>query len=346
MSLAEVDTTAMDALRERLRQMSLYPLWDSLHALVPPQPAPAYGAHLWRYDDVRAGLMEAGGLITAEQAERRVLILENPDMPGSASVTPTLYAGVQLVLPGEIAPAHRHTQSALRMILEGEDAVTAVEGEEIFMRPGDLVLTPNWRWHDHGNATDRPMLWLDGLDIPLVRYLNGGFSEKSNARTGARTRLPGDGRARFGAGMAPAEWRPASRASPKAHYPYAECREAIHLVSRSDAVDSFHGWRMRYVNPADGGPVLPTLSCYLRMIPRGFVTRPYRATDGRVFTAREGRGTATVDGQPLAFGPRDVFVVPGWSRVSFEAEDETVLFEMSDRGVQEMLDLWREDRAV
>jgi gentisate 1,2-dioxygenase len=346
MSLAEVDATAMDSLRKRLAARSMYPLWDSLHALVPSQPNRHYRPFVWRYDEVRELLMEAGEIISAEQAERRVLVLENPDLPQSSSATPTIYAGVQLVLPDEVAPAHRHSQSALRFILEGEDAVTAVEGEEIFMRAGDLVLTPNWMWHDHANASGKPILWLDGLDIPLVRYLNAGFMEKSNATASPRTRLPGDGRARFGAGMAPAEWKPSTKASPKAHYPYSECRDALHTVAKSDTIDPFQGWRMRYVNPATGGSPLATFSCYLRLLPKGFASRPYRATDSRVFTAAEGKGVATIDGEPIAFGPRDVFVVPGWAKVIFEAAEETVLFEMSDRVVQEAFDLWREDRGA
>lgn len=345
MSLMGTDLTAMNDLRERLAARAMLPLWESLHALVPTQPHRHYGPWLWRYDEVRELLMEAGGLISAEQAERRVLILENPDLAGASSATPTLYAGVQLVLPGEVAPAHRHTQSALRFILEGEDAVTAVEGEEIAMRPGDLVLTPNWMWHDHANDTDRPMLWLDGLDIPIVRYLNAGFMEKSNAPARTRTRPRGDGLARFGSGMAPAEWRSESRASPKAHYPYSECRDALQTIARSDGIDPWQGWRMRYVNPADGGPPLPTISCFLRLMPKGFVSRPYRATDSRVFTAVEGEGVVTIDNQPFAFKPRDIFVAPTWAPVTFEAHAETVLFEMSDRGLQAALDLWREDRS-
>jgi len=346
MGLAQIDEVAMGDLRDRLKARCMLPLWDSLHALVPPQPNRHYRAALWRYEDVRGFLMEAAELISAEQAERRVLVLENPDLAGSASATPTLYAGVQLVMPGEIAPAHRHTQSALRFVLEGEDAITAVEGEEIFMRPGDLVLTPNWMWHDHGNASDKPMLWLDGLDIPIVRFLNGGFMEKSNASTSARTRPRGDGRARFGAGMAPAEWRPASKASPKVHYPYAECRAALDAIAKSDPIDPSQGWRMRYVNPATGGPPLPTISCFLRLMPRRFASRPYRATDSRVFTAVEGKGVVAVDGQVIPFGPRDVFVAPTWATITFETDEETVLFEMSDRGLQEVLDLWREDRPA
>jgi gentisate 1,2-dioxygenase len=123
-----------------------------------------------------------------------------------------------------------------------------------------------------------------------------------------------------------------------------ECREALHTIAASDDIDPWHGWRMRYTNPTTGGPPLPTISCYLRLMPKGFVSKPYRATDSRVFSAVEGGGVAKIDDQTITFGPRDVFVAPSWSTISFDVSSETVLFEMSDRGVQQMLDLWREER--
>ena len=122
--------------------------------------------------------MRAGTLISASQAERRVLILENPGLPGHSGITPSLYAGLQLILPGEIAPAHRHTQCALRFVIEGEGAYTSVDGEKAIMHPFDLVLTPGGQWHDHGNTTKMPMIWLDGLDIPTVRHFDASFAEK------------------------------------------------------------------------------------------------------------------------------------------------------------------------
>lgn len=340
-----LDETAMDDLRDRLAARAMTPLWDSLHQLVPAQPYRHYRPHLWRYDEARSFLMEAAGLISAEQAERRVLILQNPDLAEPGSTTPTLYAGIQLVMPGEIAPAHRHSQSALRFVLEGEDAVTAVDGEEIAMRPGDLVLTPNWRWHDHANETSKPMLWLDGLDIPILRFFNAGFMERPNAKATPRSRAAGDGRSMFGQGLLPADWQATEKASPQVHYRYADARAALMAVTRTELPDPCHGWRMRYINPATGGPVLATITCYLRHMPAGFASVPYRATDSRVFVATEGSGVATIDGEKFPFAVNDVFVVPGWASVSIRADAETILFEMSDRAVQEELDLWREDRA-
>src|SRR5499425_2582599 len=135
--------------------------------------------------------MQAGGLITAKEAERRVLILENPGLRGQTSITHSLFAGLQLIMPGEVAPAHRHSQSALRFIIEGHGAYTAVEGERTMMQPGDFVITPSWTWHDHGNETSEPMVWLDGLDIPIVRLLDASFAEPGASDVQTVTRPEG-----------------------------------------------------------------------------------------------------------------------------------------------------------
>ena len=144
---------------------------------MPVKPRPKAVPTIWRYNEIHPLLLEAGKLITAKQAERRVLILENPGVRGTSQITESLYAGLQLILPGEVAPTHRHTASALRFVIEGNGAYTAVEGERTTMHPGDFILTPSWTFHDHGNPSDTPTVWMDGLDIPLVNTFNTGFAE-------------------------------------------------------------------------------------------------------------------------------------------------------------------------
>ena len=143
----------LEALYDEMDPKALTPLWEVLHALVKPEPKPEAIAHGWSYDEARDYLMRAGDLISAEQAERRVLILENPGIRGQSAITGSLYAGLQLILPGEIAPCHRHSQCALRFVMEGSGAYTALDGEKAVMNPFDLVLTPNWQWHDHDTET-------------------------------------------------------------------------------------------------------------------------------------------------------------------------------------------------
>ena len=181
----------------RIGGYSMKPLWEELAALVPAQPVTEAKPVLWSYQQVKPFLMESGRLISAREAERRVLILENPGLLGLSTCTPTLYAGLQLIMPGEVAPAHRHTQSALRFVVDGEGAYTAVEGERVTMRPGDFIITPKWTWHDHGNPGEQPVVWLDGLDIQVVRMLGAQFRENYNAESQPVGRPEGDALARY-----------------------------------------------------------------------------------------------------------------------------------------------------
>ena len=290
--------------------------------------------------------MESGALITAKEAVRRVLILENPAMPGSACITPSLYAGLQLILPGEVAPSHRHTQSALRFIVEGEGAYTAVDGERTIMREGDFVITPTWTWHDHGNDSQKPMVWLDGLDIPLVAMFNAGFAENGETDEQVVTTPEGTSDARFASGLLPVDWKPARQTSPIFNYPYARTREALAGLAKAGppdrlprlqaalrqsgerrCADRHHGHL--HAAPAQGLPdrALPQHRRHGVLGGRGRGREPWSATE------------------TLRWKKRDHFVVPSWAKVEHRADGEAVLFSFSDRPVQEKLDLWREDRG-
>ena len=346
---ATTQQAQLQALYAEMRPHGLFPLWEVLHALVTPTPRSPARAHLWAYAPARDLLLRAGDLISAEQAERRVLILENPGMPGSSAVTPSLYAGLQLILPGEVAPAHRHTQCALRFVMEGDGAFTAVDGERAVMRPFDLVLTPNWQWHDHGNDSGRPMIWLDGLDIPTVRFYDASFAERLDKPAQGETLPPGDSTRRYGRNMRPfrataADRRPAHQ--PLFHYPHAEWRESLLALAAAEEPDPHLGHAMEFVNPADGGPVMPTIAAHVRHLPAGFETRARRSTDGTVLVVVEGRGAARVEGREFPLSERDLLVVPSWHALELRAESRLVLFGYSDRAAQEKLRLFREERAA
>ena len=175
------NTRDKETLREqyyrKIDRHCMTPLWEVLDDLVTAEPSTQCVPHLWRFDEIKPFLTESGTLISVQEAVRRVLILENPGLRGMSSITRSLYAGLQLILPGETAPAHRHTQSALRFVVEGTGAYTAVDGERHTMSPGDFIITPSWTWHDHGNPADESVIWLDGLDIPIVRSLDASFAE-------------------------------------------------------------------------------------------------------------------------------------------------------------------------
>ncbi|CAD7837607.1 MAG: Gentisate 1,2-dioxygenase (EC 1.13.11.4) [Olavius algarvensis Gamma 3 endosymbiont] len=291
-------------------------------------------------------MLEAGELITAKEAERRVLILENPGLRGASRITTSLYAGLQLVLPGEVAPAHRHSQSALRFVLDGTGAHTSVNGERCNMEYGDFVITPPWAWHDHGNDSDQPMIWMDGLDIPLASLFDASFAEGYGADEHPVSRQTGDSLARYGANMLPVDYRRQELASPIFNYPYARSREALAAMQRQQEWDPCHGLKMRYVNPADGGYAMPTIAPFLQLLPQGFKTEAYRSTDATVFVVAEGRGQTTIDGRLFEWGPRDIMAAPSWKWIRHEAIDEAVLFSYSDRVAQQKLGFWREQRGA
>jgi gentisate 1,2-dioxygenase len=320
-------------------------LWNNMAALITPEPRSACQPFLWRFDAIRERMLEAGKLITAKEAERRVLVLENPGLRGQSKVTTSLYAGVQLVMPGEVAPAHRHTQSALRFVLEGKGAHTAVGGEKTMMEPGDFVITPAMQWHDHGNASPDPMFWLDGLDIPVVQFLDASFAEGLGEDEQPITRPTGDSYARYGHNLLPVDLKRSSKASPIFNYPYVHSREALDRMAAHTEIDPCHGLKLRYTNPVTGDHAMPTMGTFLQLLPNGFSTARYRSTDATVFVPVEGRGRSRIGEEVFEWGPRDIFVVPSWRWVSHEADEDAVLFSYSDRPIQEKLDLWREDRG-
>ena len=178
-------------------------LWEVLKGLVTKEPKSQCVPALWKFTDAKQLVLEAGEVITADEAERRVLVLENPALRGKSRITNSLFAGIQLILPGEIAPAHRHAASAIRFVLDGEGAYTAVEGEKSMMAPGDFILTPNWAPHDHGNTSNQPMLWLDVLDVPTVNFFETSFSQHFYYAMQNTSRHDGDSLVFYGSRLLP-----------------------------------------------------------------------------------------------------------------------------------------------
>ncbi|MGE0733960.1 MAG: gentisate 1,2-dioxygenase [Alphaproteobacteria bacterium] len=334
-----------DAYYQDLDARNLYPIWEVIKDLVPLQPRTPCMAHLWRYADIRPLMMKTREMIDVKGAERRALVLENPGIRGRCAITQTLYASYQMVLPGEVAANHRHVPTALRFVIEGSGAYTAVAGEKAIMRPGDLVITPNWAWHDHGNESDEPIVWLDGLDVPLVATLDTCFKEYADKDSQTLTRPAGDSLARFGQGLVPVDYRAPDLASPVFHFPYDRTREALETMRRTSEWDPYHGLKMRFVNPSNGDHVIPTIGCFMQLLPKGMTTLPYRSTDGTVYVGVEGRGRTFIGETAIEWSAHDVFVVPSWQPHHHVAEDDAVLFSFSDRPVHEKLGMWREQRG-
>ncbi|PZR86790.1 MAG: gentisate 1,2-dioxygenase [Stutzerimonas stutzeri] len=344
--MASRSDSNLEAIREgfyeRLDPLSMAPLWKRLRSLIPAEPEPKGIPYRWSYATVRPFLMESAELISAKEAERRVLLMENPGLEGTSQITNTIYAGYQLIMPGEVAPAHRHSQSALRFLIEGQGAYTAVDGEKTPMEPGDFVITPAWTWHDHGHDGTEPVVWLDGLDIPMVARFDATFREEYEADESPITRPVGDALARYGSGMLPIGYTAPSLNSPVFNYPYARTREVLEALTRASAPDEHHGHLMRYVNPVNGGWAMPTIATTMRLIPKGFTTKKYRATSGSVHVVVEGTGKIHVGGESFDVAPHDVTAAPNWTWYGFEAETDLIVFSYSDRVAQEKLGFFRE----
>jgi len=335
------------AFYERIGPKNLAPLWEVIRSLVPAEPQSVCAPYRWRYAETRPHLIEACKLISAQEAERRVLVLENPALRGQSRVTHTLFAGLQIIMPGEIAPPHRHVAAALRLIIEGRGAYTSVDGERTTMYPGDFVITPSFTWHDHGHPGDGPMVWLDGLDMHMVNFFEASFRESDESRAPHRpVRSEGASLARFGNGMLPMGFETAGKTSPIFNYPYRRTRAALDMMQRTDPIDDWHGQRVRYVNPVNGDDAIPTIATFMQLLPKGFVTKPYRSTASTVFVVVEGAGQTEVGAETLDWQQHDVFVVPSWMTCIHSATSEAVLFSYSDCGVQQKLGFWREEKLA
>jgi gentisate 1,2-dioxygenase len=334
-----------EAYYDRIAKYDMAPLWEVLKDVVRSEPRSKCVPQLWKFADVKRLMLEAGDVISTEEAERRVLVLENPALHGQCRITNSLFAGIQLILPGEVAPVHRHVASAIRFVLDGEGAYTAVEGEKANMSPGDFILTPNWAPHDHGNPSAKPMLWLDVLDVPTINHFETSFSEHFDEAVQNTSRDDGDSLERYGSGVLPDGAPVELKRSPVINYTYARTRPILERLKKSGDIDKRHGARVRYANPINGGWALPTMGAHLALFPAGFKGEPYRSTDGTIFVCAEGRGSTKIGDKVFEWGQNDVFVAPAWTRYSHNASKESVLFSISDRPMQEALGIWREDTA-
>ena len=332
-----------EAFHERMHENHMYGLWE-LASQMTPHPQPKMIAHMWPWSLLESIIEESGQAVPVGD-ERRALQLFNPGLGGRWATTNNLIAAVQVLLPGEVARAHRHTPTAIRFIIEGTGAYTAVDGERTIMREGDFVITPTWTWHDHGNESKQPMVWLDGLDIPMVAMFNAGFAENGESDEQVVTAPEGTSDAKYASGLLPVDWKPERQTSPIFNYPYARTREALQGLAKAGPPDACHGYKLRYVNPASGGAPIATMGTFMQLLPKGFATAPYRSTDGTIFSVVEGEGESVIGEETFRWKNRDHFVVPSWARVVHKAKGDSVLFSFSDRPVQEKLDLWREDRG-
>ena len=328
---------------DKLAKANIYGQWTSEQLLQNNDgPRPAGDACLWKWSDLRGLLDEAAEVMPKSYTSRRSLMFDNPSLP--RGTTHTIAMGMQLIQPGEIAWAHRHSIAALRLAIEGADNLyTVVDGEPHPMEDNDLVLTPGWAWHDHHNDSDRPAIWLDVLDVPLVGVLNQVFYESFGED---RQPLAEDGEAmttRLGTLRPTWEGHPTERMAVR--YPWNNAEAQLKRLAGSDG-SPYDGIALEYVNPLTGGPTLPTLSCWLQWLKPGQQTKPHRRTSSAVCFVIRGEGRTIVDGKELNWGLRDGFCIPNWTwhnHINSSASEEAILFTVHDIPMLRALGLYREE---
>ncbi len=345
-SASKATPAELDSFYKDLESFSTAALWTRQEQALVSEPKSKALPFLWSWKELRPQAMRAAELVGTQDAERRVLMLLNPGLEGRIATTNSLFSGLQIVLPGEAARAHRHTPAALRFIIESDGGHTTVEGDKIPMHPGDLVLTPNWTWHDHSNTTGNPMIWLDGLDLPLTHLLEAVFFEPYPEDIQPITQPTDSSLTAYGSGaLRPAWEKPDSAHSPLMHYPWDKTWAALQGLAPVADGSPFDGVVLEYTNPNTGGPVMPTMGCNCQLLRPGEATKAHRHTASVIYHVVEGEGYSIVDGQRLDWSEKDVFCVPGWvfhEHVNTSATSPAVLFSFTDAPVLQALNLLRE----
>nr|WP_300047108.1 cupin domain-containing protein [uncultured Nocardioides sp.] len=357
-------TPALEELYRGFEHEMLVPLWTEIGDLMPAHPRSQAVPHVWRWEALRQLAAEAGAIVPVGRGgERRAIALANPGLAGRPFATPTLWAAIQYLMPGEDAPEHRHTQHAFRFVVEGEGVWTVVGRDPVPMRRGDFLPQAGWNWHAHHNATDHPMAWIDGLDIPFQYATDAQSFEFGREKISPAERVTPE-RSRSERLWGHPGLRPLSAAAPTPGSPllaYKWEHTDRALTDQLDIESEGHGGTVepghaavRFTNPESGGDVLPTIRAEMHRIARGAETASTRETGSSVFQVFDGSGTVTVGDSSWTVTRGDIFVVPSW--VGFSARSEAGstdsdsgaldLFRFSDAPIFDALGLHRSQAQV
>ncbi len=352
-------TPALEELYRGFEQELLVPLWTEIGDLMPAHPRSKAAPYLWRWQNLLELADRAGSLVPVGRGgERRAIALANPALGGKPYATPTLWAAIQYLMPGEDAPEHRHTQNAFRFVVEGEGVWTVVGRDPVPMNRGDFLPQAGWNWHAHHNAADRPMAWIDGLDIPFQYANESQFFEFGRDAISAEERsTPERSRSQrlWGhPGLRPVSAPGATPGTPLLNYRWADTDAALtdqlelETEGFAGTVEPGHA-AVRYTNPTTAGDVLPTIRAEMHRVRRGAETAPRREAGSSVFQVFDGSGTVTVGDVSWRVTRGDLFVVPSWQPLSVRSEAGTSdsdsgaldLFRFSDAPIFEALHLDR-----
>ncbi|MBR7828980.1 cupin domain-containing protein [Actinospica sp. MGRD01-02] len=355
-------TPALERLYRGFEQELLVPLWTEIGGLMPAHPRSRAVPHVWRWEKLRALAAQAGEIVPVGRGgERRAIALANPALGGRPFATPTLWAAIQYLMPGEDAPEHRHTQHAFRFVVEGSGVWTVVGGDPVPMNRGDFLPQAGWNWHAHHNATAEPMAWIDGLDIPFQYLAEAQFFEFGRDQIGDEERItPARSRSErlWGhPGLRPLSAEHAGPGTPLLSYKwqYTNAALADQLLLEKEGfggtVEPGHA-AVRFTNPNDGSDVLPTIRAEFHRVARGAETAPVRETGSSVYQVFDGSGVVTVGDASWSVARGDLFVVPSWEPFSAKSEagstdsDEGALdlFRFSDAPVFDALRLHRSQK--
>lgn len=332
---------SVEQLNQDMAEKGLEGHWSLGLEDLPSYPVTSVRPHLWRWADVHESLLRAGDVVNLADAERRTVRLLNPGIPGGHGTTHTIHFSFQYVNDGEYARAHRHSAAAFRFVLEGKDAYTTVNGQKCVMAEGDLILTPQLTWHDHVNNSGKPILWLDGLDIPLTQALHQLFFEPYTKEQQTVAADSEDVAAFYG------HARPGPTPPQEFfHYKWTDTYRNLQRLRHSAAGrDPFDGTILEFRNPLTGGPTMPTIQCAIQLLEPRQETASHRHTSTTIYYVYRGTGTTTIGGQKYDWEQGDSFVVPLWHdhrHTNRSGASEAILLSMSDAPVLKALQLYRE----
>jgi gentisate 1,2-dioxygenase len=344
------DTDELRAYYAKLGEHEAGALWTVANDIEPWYPQPRSVPMHWSYADLRPLVLDSLDLVKADDAGRRVVMLVNPERRDIAAAVGLLYTGLQVMGPGESMTAHRHQAAALRFVVEGQGAWTVVDGQKLKVGPRDFAITPNWTWHEHGNeADDAPVIWQDGLDIPLVNALDAGFYEVHPELYQQRGEVTNSSLLTYGAG----QLRPygfedgwTKPYSPLLAYPWEQSYAALQDVAKSTDGSPYDGVIVEYSNPLTGGSVMPTMSAHLQMLRPGEATKAHRHTGSVIYNVAKGSGHSIIAGRRFDWREGDIFCVPSWAwheHANAGASEDAVLFSFNDFPVMRSLAFWREE---
>jgi gentisate 1,2-dioxygenase len=350
----EISEAELTKLYTRMAANNLTPLWTLEADIMPLQPKPKAVPWLWKWSDLYAIAERSGALVPVERGgDRRAIALSNPGLAPKPHATPTLWAAVQWLNGREVAPAHRHTAQAVRWIIAGHGGYSTVEGDKVYLEPGDLVLNPPWYWHDHGSDSDERSIWMDGLDIPINGYLDASFFEPFPSEQQPVTDLQDGKHLKYGVGTLQPAWEAKSELYPPiSTYKWADTERALtNLAQVADAgvegaASPFDDIALEFTNPHTGGPVMKTMSCWIQLLRPDIRKRAHRQVMSSVYYVHEGRGESIIGGVRFEWSTGDMFVIPSWTwheHHNGASGERAILFSIQDMPIMRALGKYREE---